>query len=140
MVARANDAVPNVALYNLRDAAGESQQDVADALNKLAAQRQKPVSVTANQVSRWERGIVRPSSFYRQLLAEHFSVSVQELGLTRPRATATAVLSNEGEVFGIPTAAPEVPVDEWVRRSQEDWLAVRRSLNHQRVPLAKAAA
>src|SRR6266545_1190122 len=139
MVTRASDAVPNVALYNLRDAAGESQQDVADALNELAIRRKKPVNVTPNQVSRWERGVVRPSSFYRQLLAEHFSVSVQELGLTRPRVTATEIPSIEGEVFAIPTAAPEAPVDEWVRRSQDDWQAVRRSLNRHRVPLAKAA-
>ncbi|MGH3645993.1 MAG: helix-turn-helix domain-containing protein [Micromonosporaceae bacterium] len=137
---RAVDAVPNVVLYNLRDAAGESQQDVADALNDLAAQRAKPVSVTANQISRWERGVVHPSSYYRQLLAKHFNVSVQELGLTRPRVTAAAVAADEREVFGIPAAAPEAPVDEWIRRSQTDWQAVRGSLNRNRVPLAKAAA
>jgi len=60
MVAKAHEAHPNVTLYNLRDAAGESQQDLADALNALAIARGEAAAVTANQVSRWERGTVRP--------------------------------------------------------------------------------
>jgi 8-oxo-dGTP pyrophosphatase MutT (NUDIX family)/transcriptional regulator with XRE-family HTH domain len=86
MVARSSEAQPNMALYNLRDAAGESQQEVAEALNALAAAAGKRAGVTANQVSRWERGTVRPQPMSRRLLAEHFGVSLDELGLTRQRA------------------------------------------------------
>jgi hypothetical protein len=37
----------------------------------------------------WERGIVFPSPLYRQLIAEHFQVSVTDLGLARPKTTPT---------------------------------------------------
>jgi transcriptional regulator with XRE-family HTH domain len=81
MVSKASDAVPNKALHRLRAAAGHSQQEVADALNALAATTGRATGITANQISRWERGTVRPHPIYRRLLAEHFGVSVGELGL-----------------------------------------------------------
>ena len=54
----AEAAVPNLALYDLRDARGWSQQDEADRLNELARHHGLPDAITANVVSRWERGIV----------------------------------------------------------------------------------
>src|SRR3954462_14911423 len=112
VVSRAADAVPNTVLYNLRDRAGETQQDVADALNERGKDR--GASVTSNQVSRWERGVTFPSAVYRKLLAEHFGVSLQELGLTRPRAVPRPRFANrEGEeIFAIDAdvlEAPEAP-------------------------------
>jgi hypothetical protein len=61
MVASAKDALTNVAIYNLRDAAGQTQQDLANSLNRLGARDRKGIAVIANQVSRWERGITHPS-------------------------------------------------------------------------------
>src|SRR5690349_8943470 len=96
-------------LYNLREAAGESQQDVADALNLLALKHDKTASVTANQVSRWERGITRPQPFYRRLVAEHFGVPLHELGLTRPRVVPkqSGASLMEDEVLAISTEVEE---------------------------------
>src|SRR4051812_28367192 len=89
MVRRTQDAVPNVELYNLRDARGEAQEETAKALNSLASAKGKPTGITGNQISRWERGVSRPSPWHRQLLADHFGVSVAELGLARPRSKAS---------------------------------------------------
>src|SRR5580765_4598362 len=81
------EPVPNVALYNARDAKGETQEQTAEALNKLARQRgEKNTAITGNQISRWERGIVFPSRLHCQLLVTHFGISLAELGLTRQRA------------------------------------------------------
>jgi transcriptional regulator with XRE-family HTH domain len=80
--------VPNIVLFNLRHRLAQSQEDVADALNALAAARGQTTAVAGNHISRWERGIVFPSPLYRQLLAEHFQVSAVDLGLVRQRATS----------------------------------------------------
>jgi transcriptional regulator with XRE-family HTH domain len=86
MVAKASESRANRVLHGLRVASGESQQDVADALNELAVGARKSTGVTANQISRWERGTVRPHPIYRRLLAQHFGVSVDDLGLTGEHA------------------------------------------------------
>jgi transcriptional regulator with XRE-family HTH domain len=137
-----DQATPNAALYNLRDALAESQQDVADALNQLAARRGKTAAVTANQVSRWERGIVHPSPLYRQLLAEHFGVSVAELGLVRQR---NAPLASPAHVLGPATGLHlfeegDAMQNPEVAASQEQWLHTRRLINAHHTELAKAAA
>jgi transcriptional regulator with XRE-family HTH domain len=87
MVKPAESAVPNLALSDLRDAQGWSQEEEAERLNELARAKGLPDTITANAVSRWERGIVEvPIPMHRQLLAELFGVSQQELGFTRPQA------------------------------------------------------
>lgn len=139
MVSRAADAIPNTTLYNLRDGAGETQQDVAEALNNLGRKRGRAMGVTANQVSRWERGITFPSAFSRQLLAEHFKVSLQELGLTRPRAVSRPA-PDESEVFAIHTNIADTAAAERVYEDQAEWRELRRRLNVFRVPLARQAA
>ncbi|MGB2569221.1 helix-turn-helix domain-containing protein [Micromonospora citrea] len=139
MPARARDANPNLALYNLRDAAGETQQDVADGLNRLGAGRGKRLAVTANQVSRWERGITFPSALYRQLLAEHFGVSVQDLGLTRQRVTPQQRDSPESDSGGF-AIYQDLESHPHAEESQDEWRAVRRKLNAHRVQLAREAA
>ncbi|MBM7083248.1 helix-turn-helix domain-containing protein [Micromonospora humidisoli] len=141
MPARARDATPNLALYNLRDAGGQTQQDVADALNRLGLLRGKKLAITANQVSRWERGITYPSALYRQLLAEHFGVSVQTLGLTRQRITPDQAISAGVDSGGLVIhQGSDVTVHPQVAANQDEWRAVRRKLNGHRVPLAREAA
>lgn len=135
-------AVPNDALYNLRDARGETQQDVADALARLGTARDVPVSVapTANHVSRWERGLVRPTGIYRQLLAEHFEVSVAELGLTRQRVSSTGT-TEPADVGGSLALVDDDPEgDPYVAAAQSDWRQVRAALNRRRMALSRAVA
>ena len=82
------DPVPNVALYNIRDARGETQEQTANALNELGRKRGEATAITGNHVSRWERGVVHPSRLHSQLLAEHFGATLAELGLARQRAAS----------------------------------------------------
>lgn len=91
MAQPAETSGPNAELVALREAAGLSQQDLADELNKIAQSRfDRPVALTSKTVGRWERGeVVWPQPFYRRLLAEHFQVAVDELGFRRPRPSAT---------------------------------------------------
>lgn len=79
--------VPNAALYNARDARGETQEQLAEALNVLGRKRGEAIAVSGNHVSRWERGLNRPGRLASQLLAEHFETTLEALGLTRPRGT-----------------------------------------------------
>ncbi|MFG2060452.1 helix-turn-helix domain-containing protein [Micromonospora sp. NPDC048871] len=97
------------------------------------------MAVTANQVSRWERGITFPSALYRQLLAEHFGVSVQDLGLTRQRIVPQQEENPETDAGGF-AIHPEPASHPHVEGSQEEWRAVRRTLNAYRVQLAREAA
>lgn len=138
MPSSASEATPNVVLYNLRESAGETQQDVAEALNELGTKYGRWIAITANQVSRWERGITVASPFYRKLLAEHFNVSITELGLTRhrvagpPRPSSIDVLAIHGD--------DEFSLPQRVIDSQERWRATRRALNTHRVALSREAA
>lgn len=78
--------VPNLALYNLRDARGLTQDELAAELEALARAHGKTTSVDGMTISRWERGVIdRPHAYHRRLLAEFFGVSLAELGMTRPR-------------------------------------------------------
>jgi tetratricopeptide (TPR) repeat protein len=54
-----------------------SQQDLAGELNRLDPQAR----LDGNTVSRWERGLYRPSPFYARLLASCFHVTPAELAL-----------------------------------------------------------
>ncbi|WP_040391530.1 helix-turn-helix domain-containing protein [Catelliglobosispora koreensis] len=136
------EAIPNDALYNARDARGESQGQVAEGLNLLAAKRGERLAFDGNQVSRWERGTVRPGRLASQLLAEYFGLSIKDLGLSRERTSrAKQSGSSAGSLTSVlitedPTRedAPEVI------ESQREWLHIRRSLNQNHTRLAKAAA
>jgi transcriptional regulator with XRE-family HTH domain len=138
MAQRADSATPNVTLYNLRDRSGASQQDLADAINRLAAKAGKNANVTANQVSRWERGVTRPSPFYRQLLSQHFDVSVDELGLSRPKTTIGPVIDRADPPADLGNAT--VMTDRVVAASQGEWRTIRRRLSTHRVELAHRGA
>ena len=82
MAQAADLRTPNVELVALREDAGLSQEDLAEALNELAYRRfGRRVDVTKKTVGRWERGeVVWPQPFHRRLLAECFQVAVDELG------------------------------------------------------------
>ena len=150
MVVRAREAVPNVALYNLRDAAGLSQQELADELNQMAARqpeasrksKSRELSITANTVSRWERGVVeRPDPLHRRLLAERFDVSIEELGFTRPRQPVVQGRAAESRGVDVLDLVPaEHMIDPRVERSQKEWADVRQGLNGARQELTAAAA
>ena len=62
MSSTVREATPNVALYNLRDAAGLTQRELAEALNAMAHEFGEVPSIEANHVSRWERGTMRPGA------------------------------------------------------------------------------
>jgi transcriptional regulator with XRE-family HTH domain len=60
----------------LRQARGLTQQDVADALCRLAQVHEKRgVGVNADMVSKWERGEKKPSAIYRRLLGLLFDTA-----------------------------------------------------------------
>lgn len=61
---------PNANLRRERVRRGWSQQRVAEQLN-----------TTEDMVSKWERGVSKPSPFYQERLAELYNQSVEELGL-----------------------------------------------------------
>lgn len=66
---KANDASPNRVLKREREQRCWSQLEVAD-----------HIGTTAFNVSRWERGITFPGSYFRQQLCQLFEKTPQELG------------------------------------------------------------
>jgi transcriptional regulator with XRE-family HTH domain len=143
MTSRASDAVPNAALYNLRDARAETQEQTAAALNAIAAARGERTGITGNHVSRWERGIVHPSRLHCQLLAQHFGVTVADLGLARQRIVPPGhrgqILSRLIDPLEIEDET-QLMTDAVVLENQQEWLHIRRALNTRHLKLAQAAA
>jgi transcriptional regulator with XRE-family HTH domain len=147
----AKEAIPNNVLFNLRDAHAFSLQDVADGLNELAEQRGiKGHHVSANTVSRWERGVIPlPEPINRRLLSEFYRVPVDELGFTRRRAVSHDQVGetrprlgagHQDELQLLPLDDQPTPVDEQVQGSQREWVFVRDGLNRHRVELTRLAA
>ncbi len=138
-----------VAVFNLREARGWSQQDLADKLNELAAEHGTNVFVSANTVSRWERGVIkRPQPLVRQLLAELFQVSLAALGLTRERIDPALHDPEQTDRRAIPVAHLEpstlerspATVHDEVHENQQRWRAIRRALNDHRIELSDIGA
>ena len=75
MVVPAGEAVANVLLRQAREVRNQTQDEVADGLIQLGAG-----GVTGNLVSKWERGICRPSRFHRRLLCQFFEATPEQLG------------------------------------------------------------
>ena len=80
MVVSAAQAHPNALLRQARETHQLTQDEVADELCQLGAG-----GVTGNLVSKWERGICRPSPFHRRLLCQYFEATPEELGFARQR-------------------------------------------------------
>jgi transcriptional regulator with XRE-family HTH domain len=130
MTRQAAAAVPNVALANLRAEASLSQAEVATRINKLTGG-----AVTAQTVSRWERGTIVPTPIYRRAIAEVYRVPVEQLGFpARSTAEHTANLREDW------MTAPVVEADPRVDHSQAEWRRTRRNLNGQRPALTRFAA
>lgn len=141
MSTKKRPTVPNTAIYNLRDARAESQEDLADALNELAIGHGRTTAVTGNHISRWERGVNYPSPLYRKLLAEHFGVTAADLGLVRQRSVPTGhpghVIAASADPIIFESGEPDEDPD--VVASKEDWLIVRKQINAFHTPLMAAA-
>ncbi len=132
----AADATPNPVLTDLRYRAGLSQQDLARRMDALATELgHRSVGVTANTVSRWERGIVTPAPLYRRLLAHVFGVTVDQLGLTLQRDESAATEQRRAGYL----EDDEVVLDPRVTYSQDAWRRTRRALNAQRPALTRLA-
>lgn len=131
------DAVPNRALSELRARAGLSQQEVADRLNDLAVRDGgREGSVTANTVSRWERGISTPAPLHRRLLATLFEVPISDLALLPSSVRSYRPAEEEHAV----TDGTDLLLDPRVARSQDEWRRTRRALNANRARLAAEAS
>jgi transcriptional regulator with XRE-family HTH domain len=134
MTRNAAAAVPNSALMALREGACLSQREVAERLNDLGTHSgRRDVAVTANTVSRWERGTVTPGHHYRRLLAELFAVPVERLGFSAQSAQTHQAVDTFMDDAGALS-------DPRVLRSQEEWRRTRRALNATRPALTQLAA
>jgi transcriptional regulator with XRE-family HTH domain len=127
---RQSSASGGSALYRLRTAAGLSQHEVAEQLNRIiASELGTGGAVTAHAVSRWERGVNAPAPRYRRFLAQLFRVGIDELALPAdPPSQPTAA------------AAADPLMDPRVIESQERWRATRKALNARRGELSRFVA
>lgn len=117
-------------LAELRAAAGLTQAEVARAINQIVPGG----AVDAGTVSRWERGLAKPSPAYRRALARVLNTTVPGLGLTPPRPAAPP--PTDLPFLQEPTITT---VDSRVAASQQQWRAGRRALNAQRHALTQLA-
>lgn len=92
-------------LYELRMERGWTQQEVADRI--IRRSRDPHTSVTADTVSKWERGARGISARYRGLLAGIFGVSVDQLGLPG-LARGTAQTRGDGSLVAMVDQAAEL--------------------------------
>jgi len=76
MVVPVDQAIPNLLLRQARERRNLTQDEVADGLIQLGA-----MGATGGLVSKWERGVCRPSRFHRRLLCRFFDATLEQLGL-----------------------------------------------------------
>lgn len=76
MVVPVDQAIPNLLLRQARERRNLTQDEVADGLIQLGA-----MGATEGLVSKWERGVCRPSRFHRRLLCRFFDATLEQLGL-----------------------------------------------------------
>ena len=118
---------------------------MAEKLNDLCAQEiGKRDSVTAGTISRYERGVIRPSTGRRRRLATLFGVELGDLGYDLARS-AVQPIAGRGEGGLVQTFPMSLDTgvgekDEGVTASQHEWRLIRRGLNQHRVALAQLAA
>jgi DNA-binding CsgD family transcriptional regulator/transcriptional regulator with XRE-family HTH domain/tetratricopeptide (TPR) repeat protein len=96
----------NEKLAQHRRRRGWSQARIAHELRRLAAANGEPAAaVTANEVSRWERGVRNPRPRYVGLLCQLFELSARDLGLA--------------DVDELPVAPPPPAMGTMVGRERE---------------------
>jgi transcriptional regulator with XRE-family HTH domain len=129
----------NLALSNLRELRGLSQDEVADGLHDLARKYGETSGATGNDVSRWERG-QRPKPLNRRLLAEFYGVSLAELGFARQRpAPGYSAAHLNGPPIDLLDLDDADAQDPRVIGSQEQWLTIRRAMNGRQPALHRLA-
>ena len=90
---------PNVALREQRLLHGWSHQYVADAIRTLCEQDNQPTGITADMISKWERGLHTPSRFYQEKLCRLFGMNAPDLGFIHlPRNELSAEISPSAHV------------------------------------------
>jgi transcriptional regulator with XRE-family HTH domain len=85
MVVPIDQAIPNLLLRQARERRNLTQDEVADGLIQLGAK-----GATGGLVSKWERGVCRPSRFHRRLLCRFFNTALEQLGLAGDMPSAQA--------------------------------------------------
>lgn len=89
-----------------RERLGLTQAEVAERLVQMAWARERVhVGVNPDMVSKWERGLKRPSKLYQRLLCLTFDASPHDLGLVLGGAGRNDDTDHEG-LLAIPGALP----------------------------------
>lgn len=71
---------PNAALREQRLLRGWSHQYIADAIRTFCEQDNQSTGITADMISKWERGLHTPSRFYQEKLCRLFGMNAPQLG------------------------------------------------------------
>lgn len=113
----------------LRQSRGMTQQDVADALARLAwTHESRRIGPNADMVSKWERGEKSPSPFYRRLLGLLFDAPATVLA-PRGQSLAASTGPAEGSLFADRQLQGYDPIlQPALAQMWEDELVKRRSL------------
>jgi tetratricopeptide (TPR) repeat protein len=94
----ARQAVPNTSLRQQRLQRSWTLDRVAAELDRLCAREGHHAGVTGNMVGKWERGLKRPSLFYRERLCALYRATAESLGFLddQPAPPAQAAGSPRG--------------------------------------------
>jgi len=131
----ARQAVPNTSLRQQRLQRSWTLDRVAAELDRLCAREGHHAGVTGNMVGKWERGLKRPSLFYREKLCALYGATAESLGFlddqpAPPARTAAGHLEAGGaEPFpGMVTPIPDTVPPPLVARRNPAVEAARRSV------------
>ena len=104
-------AEPNRLLRHQRLLRGWTLQQVVDELCKLCEEEEDVPGVTADMVSKWERGERKPSRFYQSKLCVLYSKSADQLGFIEAIAISEPSQTNSSHsLLPIPTFIPGTSV------------------------------
>jgi len=105
--------IPNQRIRAYREQLGKTQDELGDLLSDVVwSLHQKVVHITGGMVSKYERGIRRPTRLYREAYRVLFNASDEELGFVKRRQLLkTTALGTAAAVApqGIP---PPVPIPQ----------------------------
>jgi transcriptional regulator with XRE-family HTH domain len=120
-------------LRELREAAHLTRDEVADHINTVET-RTGHGGVSGNTIYRWECGKVTPGLPRQRILANRYSVTVEDLHIPTTRTGQHDPLAFLDEETAIPAEDPRVT------HSREQWVQTRQALNvHRRVLTGVAA-